>query len=218
MHHRRECSDCGMEFEGAEEYEAHVATKRHRINATGKVRCVAYPACSRRFTNRGSMLAHLESGACVSGVTRGRVEEVVGKAGGEVLRIGRGATGGGDGQGSGAEVLPVAISTVSPPTVFTTVTIPDSLMPLDQPPLSGFRHICHICNKVFTSAGELRGHISGLAHAPRIYRCPTIKKKKEFKSLSGLVMHLESKAGRRRGGRKALEFVEGVGLARLVLT
>ncbi|KAF8252517.1 hypothetical protein K440DRAFT_631171 [Wilcoxina mikolae CBS 423.85] len=211
MHHKHECKDCGVEFDNKEEYEAHEKTKRHRINATGKVRCVAFPRCQRGFTGKGAMVAHLESGTCVSGFTRGKIEEVVGGGEGGVLKL----------KGAGPKEILVQEQTVGSADVelmseqdagFTKVMIPEVLT---TRPKMNPRNVCYICDKVFTSPGELRGHIEGLAHAPRIYKCP--QKKKEFKSLSGLVMHLETRAGRRRGGRKVLEFVEAVGLARLVL-
>jgi len=75
----------------------------------------------------------------------------------------------------------------------------------------GFERICYICNREFSTPKALQTHLDGLAHAPRIYKCPTFlfaaqhsgKPHKDFKSLSGLVMHLES--GACEGGNEALQ-------------
>ncbi|KAI5843613.1 hypothetical protein BZA05DRAFT_477190 [Tricharina praecox] len=71
--------------------------------------------------------------------------------------------------------------------------------------------VCHICHKKFPSPKALETHLMGLAHAPRIYKCPTSlfsllgqggENMRDFKSLSGLVMHLES--GACNGGSERL--------------
>ncbi|KAF8539761.1 hypothetical protein BDD12DRAFT_82802 [Trichophaea hybrida] len=82
--------------------------------------------------------------------------------------------------------------------------------------ITGFGNgrVCYICNRTFMSPKILQMHLEGLAHAPRIYKCPTFlfatlphseKPHRDFKSLSGLVAHLESgacKGGRRRWRRR----------------
>jgi len=62
--------------------------------------------------------------------------------------------------------------------------------------------VCNTCHKTFPSRKSLKNHLSGLAHAARIFHSPTamfrmlqhgkLEPRKDFKSLSGLVMHLES--------------------------
>ena len=78
---------------------------------------------------------------------------------------------------------------------------------------------CNSCPKRFSTLLEYQGHLSSLAHTPRIFHCPSFlfppgaavagkkngkkKPQKLFKNLAGMVAHMES--GACKGGRKALD-------------
>jgi hypothetical protein len=77
--------------------------------------------------------------------------------------------------------------------------------------------VCYICGKGFKAIKGLEQHLNSITHEPRIYHCPTFlfagattKPQKDFISISGLIMHLESGAceGGSEGLDRALEFVE----------
>lgn len=92
------------------------------------------------------------------------------------------------------------------------------------PPLGGFQigdevfkivsagvFSCKLCSKMFQTPSALQNHINSTAHSPRVYHCPEFlfpsghilqKPQRKFKSLSGLVAHLES--GSCEGGEEAL--------------
>ncbi|KAF8248644.1 hypothetical protein K440DRAFT_599869 [Wilcoxina mikolae CBS 423.85] len=116
-------------------------------------------------------------------------------------------------------VIPTPSCTLSPP---STPRSAEYILDSDR--------VCFICGKEFGATTGLQSHLNSLAHAPRIYHCPTFlftgattKPQKDFKSISGLVMHLESGAceGGKEGLRKAMGYVEeklnGMGMGHLLL-
>ncbi|KAF8246158.1 hypothetical protein K440DRAFT_645250 [Wilcoxina mikolae CBS 423.85] len=71
--------------------------------------------------------------------------------------------------------------------------------------------ICPKCSRQFGSAQGLQAHMSSTAHVPKIYHCPAFlfstevvpkKPQKLFKTLGGMVAHIES--GACEGGKEAL--------------
>jgi len=59
------CVPCGLAFASEPLLGDHLRSKEHK-----PVRCAGSSLCSRRFAIPAAMLAHLESGACVSGLDR----------------------------------------------------------------------------------------------------------------------------------------------------
>jgi DNA-directed RNA polymerase subunit RPC12/RpoP len=75
-----------------------------------------------------------------------------------------------------------------------------------------FGRTCYLCNREFKNETAAQQHATSTAHAPRIYHCPTFLfpaghaakfPPRDFKSLSGLIAHLES--GSCEGGKETLE-------------
>ncbi|KAK6519762.1 hypothetical protein TWF506_000060 [Arthrobotrys conoides] len=69
---------------------------------------------------------------------------------------------------------------------------------------------CQICFKIFKKVGHLQQHVQSAAHAPKIYHCQLSllglqprEPIKQFKTLSGLVSHVEN--GSCRGGMAAFD-------------
>ncbi|KAK6519255.1 hypothetical protein TWF281_003091 [Arthrobotrys megalospora] len=69
---------------------------------------------------------------------------------------------------------------------------------------------CYICRKVFRKAFDLRQHLESAVHSPKLYHCQLsfiglepIGKIKQFKTLGGLVAHIET--GGCRGGNTTFE-------------
>lgn len=93
--------------------------------------------------------------------------------------------------------------------------------------------ICPTCSRQFGSAPAIQAHLSSAAHAPKIYHCPAFlfhtegvgkkKPQKLFKTLQGMVAHIES--GACEGGKEALgkaidflkERLEAMGLSQYKL-
>jgi hypothetical protein len=75
---------------------------------------------------------------------------------------------------------------------------------------------CQICEQTFSKKHDLLQHMNSVAHAPKIFHCPTDlpglpgsrKPTIAFKTLSGLAQHVE--AGSCKGGKATLSFIVGV--------
>ncbi|KAF3901962.1 hypothetical protein ABW21_db0201624 [Orbilia brochopaga] len=73
-----------------------------------------------------------------------------------------------------------------------------------------YQNQCRVCKKIFRKRPHLEQHLASPVHAPKIYHCklsflglePQVPVK-EFKSLSGLVAHIE--AGACRGGNSTFD-------------
>ncbi|KAF8246307.1 hypothetical protein K440DRAFT_632318 [Wilcoxina mikolae CBS 423.85] len=303
------CEPCGKTFASGSKYDAHLLTKGHR--KAGKFKCFAYPECTRKFSTKGGMLSHLESGKCKSGLNRQKIDDVIRQhdTSNMILKVGAGsssqtiqdaapnhptpapagsieevdADSDSDSDGGCTIILtpttetsfsrrasfaeihtpsstlsgfatPYSYSTPSQQEGFSNIPTPSSALSGYSTPqfftsgfveafppgiftpsstlsglytprsnITGFGEadfqfafgngrVCYICNRTFSSPKVLQIHLDSLAHAPRIYKCPTFlfvtlphseKPHRDFKSLSGLVMHLES--GACKGGKEALE-------------
>jgi hypothetical protein len=75
---------------------------------------------------------------------------------------------------------------------------------------------CQTCSATFRKKKDLVQHMDSVAHAPKIFHCPTDlpgmpgsrKPTVHFKTLSGLAQHVE--AGSRKGGKDTLGFIVGI--------
>ncbi|KAK5112313.1 hypothetical protein LTR85_011585 [Meristemomyces frigidus] len=74
---------------------------------------------------------------------------------------------------------------------------------------------CTICGKSFKKKGHLLDHLNSVAHAPKMFHCPTAlvglhggKGSKAFKTLSGMAQHIE--VGACAGGKETLDLIVGI--------
>lgn len=194
------------------------------------VKCISGGDCSKRFTSPSAMLHHLESGACSSGITKGRIDQVISERDtGNIITSGNSLGRIGNGWGSSASSSSMALYTPNAGTRRSAaVTSQGALTPRtstlstsgDVLGLFGGGRSCPICNQTFKTVQAARAHIYSSAHSPKIYHCPIPlvpaharenDRMENFSTLSGLTQHLES--GACKGGKstfwKAMEFVNG---------
>jgi len=70
------CDECDKDFGNERSLQLHCASSRvHNPLLTGKVGCVG--KCKRKFDAPSSLLAHLESGVCKSGITRAKLDNAI---------------------------------------------------------------------------------------------------------------------------------------------
>ncbi|KIP12214.1 hypothetical protein PHLGIDRAFT_124365 [Phlebiopsis gigantea 11061_1 CR5-6] len=120
--------------------------------------------CARAFVTNAHLIAHWESGACRSGVTRHSIDRFAIQAdGGGVITDAARLIAHGDGATSGR-------------------------------PRTRGAYECVLCHRAFRTLGALNAHLRSPAHAARIYKCPNVFDGcgVQCSTLSGLVQHVES--------------------------
>ena len=201
----RVCKECDRQFVDQKALSQHLSSLVHV--PLSDVKCVGHKKCKKRFRCPSSLLHHLESGACRSGMDRRKLNKMVcGKDTDREITCG----------GVGAEIEARAMDSSS-------VTI-DTLRTLHkQLPAVRIKMKCPLCpaRKAFRTLDALRNHLSSPAHAPKRFHCPSSfvlsrdatnvsSPMKYFSTLSGLTQHLES--GACEGGKatflKTVVYVE----------
>ena len=135
--------------------------------------------CGRAFAQSSALVMHLESGACASGLTRRMIDALVASVdvGGVITDPTRMLEYGG---GAGSRRGKAAVTEVR----------------ATERAWNGREYECYLCPgyKGFKTLARLNQHLASPAHADKIYRCPPLLSgcSREFKTLSGLVQHVES--------------------------
>jgi hypothetical protein len=70
-----ECTKCNQTFGRQADLENHLNSLRHK--PLSNILCLADSACKKRFVSPSGQLQHLESGHCVSGMTREELNEAI---------------------------------------------------------------------------------------------------------------------------------------------
>ncbi|KAL3421507.1 hypothetical protein PVAG01_07952 [Phlyctema vagabunda] len=123
------------------------------------------PWCDRAFTTASGLTIHLESGACSSGIDRGQINHFV-------KQLDRN------------HVITKPLITMSGHT-----NIQNTASALSW---NGSAYGCYLCPRRFRTLDSLNTHLKSVAHDQKIYRCPNITCRREYKLLSALVQHVES--------------------------
>lgn len=211
------CNTCDRVFGNGEALRRHLASVIHHP-LIENVKCISGGSCSRRFTSPSAMLHHLESGACSSGITKRRIDQVISERDtGNIITSGNSL--GRIENGWSPSASSSSMTLYTPQGAFTPRTSTLSTSG-DVLGLFGGGRSCLICNRTFKTVQAARAHIYSSVHSPKIYHCPLplvpdhIRgngKMANFSTLSGLAQHLES--GACKGGkstfRKAMRLVNG---------
>lgn len=160
------CRHCKRLFDNAGNLDMHLRTSA--IHNARRYTCPG-AGCGRAFITYGDLALHLESGACVSGVTRQIIDSTI-------VRYDR----------SNVITNPSRLLTSSNGPVQQTVWATDLSW-------NGYAYECVICHRTFGSLGALNAHLQSPAHADAIYRCPPSYGgcNMEFRTVSGLLQHVE---------------------------
>jgi hypothetical protein len=149
--------------------------------------------CGKSFTSHANLILHLESGTCRSGATRQTVNRrVIELDRGRLITDPRRLIQGPDGE-----------YTRTKSNVIETWATGASW--------NGSAYECVLCYKTFPQLPRLNAHLQSPAHADQIYRCPTALDgcATHFRTLSGLVQHIESGAcGVRKFKRQVTNFMD----------
>ncbi|KAF8655369.1 hypothetical protein AX16_003066 [Volvariella volvacea WC 439] len=165
--HRRQspnhnyCAACNREFTSANNLQNHLNSSIHQPKS---VPCLA-PECNQWFVSRSAMVSHLESGCCISGVTRARVNDFVRRMDQHnvITNPSRLLT-------DGTEVQYIA----------------------NQRAWNGLAYECYICHNEFSTLPRLNQHLNSPRHQAEMYFCPLAICGAQFRVLSGLLQHIES--------------------------
>ncbi|KAF8607582.1 hypothetical protein BDV93DRAFT_519614 [Ceratobasidium sp. AG-I] len=160
IHHL--CVECDRYFSSVNELKNHLNSSTHRPKT------VVCPGrrCERTFIHIAALILHLESGVCVSGVTRSTVDRFVAERDLDhfIINPRRMITG--------------------PAQIWAA-----------RNARKGQILECHFCNREFQSLRSLKQHFASPAHKQPAYWCPPQLSNgcgTQFRSLSALCQHIES--------------------------
>ena len=171
--HRRDvhvdvyCAPCKILFQNFNNLRHHQRSSAH---VARNIRC-PMKRCARSFVSRAGLVAHLESGACKSGMTRKMIDDIVHRL---------------DTQGiitDPARMLTNGGSKKKEVTTWAT-----------ERAWNGAAYECYWCHQTFATLRTLNAHLRSPAHAEKIYRCPPRQSGcgAEFGTLSAFCQHMES--------------------------
>ncbi|KAJ8058561.1 hypothetical protein OCU04_012739 [Sclerotinia nivalis] len=124
------------------------------------------PFCPTHYPTASALTIHLESGSCTSGMNRQTINA-------QIRRLDR-------------NYIITTPQIEFPSSSSTSIATGRSW--------NGCRYECGLCSCEFNTLQGLNGHLSSPVHEQKIYRCPGFRCAREFKSLSGLVQHIESES------------------------
>ncbi|RPB13031.1 hypothetical protein P167DRAFT_475025, partial [Morchella conica CCBAS932] len=176
------CRPCNRTFKDEYALKQHMSSLKHNP-LIEELKCITDSKCKKTFMAPSAMLHHLESGACISGINRQKLDHLIKeKDTGSIITFQAGLEGrihsddDDDDSSDSEEVL--------------------AFVEGDQK--------CPMCpagsTRTFKTAHALWQHMNSAAHAPLSYHCPlrlAVGGKgimKSFTTLSGMTQHLESGA------------------------
>lgn len=174
------CEPCDRMFQNENNLRQHQHSKAH-VGDFGSIAC---PFCKQVYTTASGVTIHLESGVCVSGLNRAKINDIVRQL-------------------DKRHVITRPMITM-PGYDFVEVTATERAW-------NGSAYECYLCERDFTSLRGLDNHIKSPVHEQAMYRCPKAGCRREFKLLSGLVQHVESEScGLMRFGQVQQQAKKGV--------
>ncbi|KAJ5522910.1 zinc finger protein [Penicillium frequentans] len=202
------CCQCNRRFLTQAALEQHERSLAH--HPISNLKCID-ALCQQKFKSPSSMLHHLESGACRSGMNREDINSIVSTYDTERIISSQPAVDAfGDdhreicdsGFDSTAIHTPNSI-TLSTEALQSSREIPSMQVASQlESPVATLSSSCRECSKVFKSVQSLDKHQSSAAHAMRVFQCPISllhgnhgsASTRSFTTLSGLAQHVEAKA------------------------
>ncbi|KAJ3530044.1 hypothetical protein NM688_g7767 [Phlebia brevispora] len=167
------CEKCNTVFIDENSLKIHL-----RASETHNERTILCPGegCGKLFISPSDLTQHLESGACRSRITRTDVNNIAAKfdTNRVITNPDRMLTGGDD-----------MLSYLRPRIA------PAYAMELS---FNGTAYECILCHRTFATLSRLHEHMASPVHEAKIYHCPSRYGgcEIEFKTLSGLIRHVES--------------------------
>lgn len=159
------CASCRRLFQTENNLHTHLRSSAHQPR---RLRCPG-SRCKASFITEAGLVLHCESGACRSGVTRRAVDRVV-------TSVDRG-------------------NIITDPTkMIEALNAPITEIWATSQSWNGKAFECILCHREFTDLTRLNQHLHSPAHENTKYLCPPAWNgcKTQFKTLSGLMQHVES--------------------------
>lgn len=164
-HCRWYCAPCDRAFASESNLHHHLRSSTHqprRFKCPGK-------RCGATFISHSALVLHCESGTCPSGVTRDKLNKLI-------VSVDKGS------------IITNPARMVGGPDEGVTQRFATEYS------WNGEAYECFLCFKEFRSLKALNLHLNSPAHEGKIYKCPTQWDgcRMEFRTLGGLVQHMES--------------------------
>lgn len=213
------CDKCERVFSKKASLEQHKKSLAHR--PLSDLKCID-PKCRKHFRCPSSLLHHLESGTCISGMDRDQLNAIVVAhdtkqiihTQDHPLEITASEDHGSifSDTSTNAEIIYTAGTSVSSLTLTDIRIPPANVLSLNE----GNR--CDVCSRTFKTLRALKDHQQSPVHTSTQFHCPIAllrgkfesKPVRSFSTLSGLAQHLE--AGACAGGiailREAANYIE----------
>jgi transcription elongation factor Elf1 len=176
------CIPCGRSFQNSNNLKQHQNSKQHKQKS---VNC-PMKECSASFVSLSALIAHAESGGCVSGVTRREIDRSVVAA---------------DING----VITEHRRIMGPAGVSVYPFDQDTKYQATEHAWNGRAFECYLCHRTFRQLKDLNAHLGSSAHTgAHTYHCPPRGCGKTFSTLSSLMRHIEDESC----GVRRFRFVE----------
>ncbi|KAI0820128.1 hypothetical protein BC628DRAFT_1399031 [Trametes gibbosa] len=165
-HGDRYCTLCRRIFQNANSFAHHCRSARHQ----GRSVDCPMRGCEKSFVSNAGLLLHLESGGCVSHMTREKVDRIMSRYDKQNLITKPDRLIGG---GTGTTVIGQWAT---------------------ERAWNGSHYECYLCHRTYATLPALNQHLSSPAHAEKRYHCPSALYGcgAEFRTLSGFCQHVES--------------------------
>ncbi|OJT12099.1 hypothetical protein TRAPUB_11351 [Trametes pubescens] len=183
-HDDRYCPPCERMFKNANNLDQHCRSSIHQ----GRNIDCPMRGCDKSFVSNAGLLLHLESGACVSHMTRAKIDRIMAKYDRDHIITNPSRLIGGSG--------PVVVDQWATERAW-----------------NGSRYECYLCHRTYATLPALNQHLRSAAHADKIYRCPRTLYGcgAEFGTLSAFCQHVESeRCGVRRFRGEVDRVLEGL--------
>ncbi|KAH7097935.1 hypothetical protein BKA62DRAFT_661354 [Auriculariales sp. MPI-PUGE-AT-0066] len=165
VHGERYCRDCRRVFMGVSQYRSHRNSSKHAPK--DNICPYRVRGCLGTFVSAAALALHLESGSCVSGMTRADVNaRAIAADRNRVIVDSSRLIGNG------------LVQT-------TTYTVTNRAW-------NGYNWECYLCHATTRSREALNQHLNSPRHEEKIYVCPHSSCQTRFSTLSGFMQHVES--------------------------
>ncbi|KAI0769274.1 hypothetical protein BD413DRAFT_557139 [Trametes elegans] len=168
-HSDRYCVPCKRMFQSANNLDNH---RRSSVHQEKEIQC-PMRGCNKAFISNAHLLLHLESGRCVSRLSRDAINRIMVKVDRHHII-------------TNPSRLITGSSSSGPSTVIDTWAT--------ERAWNGAGYECYFCHRIFSTLSALNQHLRSPAHAEKVYRCPRAMHGcgAEFSTLSALLQHVES--------------------------